>query len=773
MGTLKSSLSSGLAKGQKAAEKQKRKGQQTAGGGKKSAAAYSAAPAKRHAEETETVKSESTPVYTAAKKSSSANAAVASSMHYSSSGSRHSGSHGSLGEVSVYEQRRQQRDAARKDFWNHTLDLLGTASAQAQRGALRVSVPVGLQIEEARRQEDNIRSIREANARFEATRQPIEWDGRAELISALERLDMQSGWEINEEQANAAEQQRQELLARLREGDLAAGNGVRSGTGADTGRDVVEGTAKGIAGAGVNLVSNLGQLMAKADAYSYSENEFLTDWMLGNDPSVMRQARIDAYESAEAKEYWSSIDAIADRLDNDAATVLRRAKEGKSIIGEAGVDAAKGVLEAGFDAGLATVTGGSALVPLAARVYGQSVGTARRAGATPEQQAAYGLTSAAIEVASEMLFDGVAKIYGAGAADDIVEKLVVELADSETGRGMLRFLAGAAGEGAEEVVSDLLSPLAEATYRDESLAELYRQLEPSELLYDYLIGASVSILASGASAATRQSGEASAEYRANEAEYFNILERNGRLERENAARVGTAEDLIVGLFQTQQKNGSLQSNRTGDIIDFKKSSAREKFFSRARKITSIDDLTRVSKSPVIDMKSYDEILQHFSQTHRVNVLNFEGRDLFSVKTALAGYDDMLQEFPDIMGHIHTIRFDPRIRALGQMGQGGLSLVGAKGLRDYGTGVHEAAHALDFARSKGGRKYSETVLAEARRRLGLRVNSREYKDLCFISTMDVKEMAKPEEVFAYAIETEKGGASNRLSKVIWEIIKEES
>jgi hypothetical protein len=69
---------------------------------------------------------------------------------------------------------------------------------------------------------------------------------------------------------------------------------------------------------------------------------------------------------------------------------------------------------------------------------------------------------------------------------------------------MLRFLAGAAGEGAEEVVSDLLSPLAEATYRDESLAELYRQLEPADLLYDYLIGAAISTLASGASAATRQ-----------------------------------------------------------------------------------------------------------------------------------------------------------------------------------------------------------------------------------------------------------------------------
>jgi len=167
MGTLKSSLSSGLAKGQKAAEKQKRKGQQTAGGGKKSAAAYSAAPAKRHAEEPETVKSESTPVYTASKKSSSANAAVASSMHYSSSGSRHSGSHGSLGRLSTYEQRRQQRDEARADFWNHTLDLLGTASAQAGRGITGISVPVEQQREESRRQIENINATKESRKRLQ------------------------------------------------------------------------------------------------------------------------------------------------------------------------------------------------------------------------------------------------------------------------------------------------------------------------------------------------------------------------------------------------------------------------------------------------------------------------------------------------------------------------------------------------------------------------------------------------------------------------------
>ena len=80
----------------------------------------------------------------------------------------------------------------------------------------------------------------------------------------------------------------------------------------------------------------------------------------------------------------------------------------------------------------------------------------------------------------------------------------MELAESDTGRSMLRFLALAAGEGAEEVVSDLLSPLAEATYRDESLGELYRQLEPEDLLFFFMIGAAISTLATGASTATRQ-----------------------------------------------------------------------------------------------------------------------------------------------------------------------------------------------------------------------------------------------------------------------------
>ena len=34
-------------------------------------------------------------------------------------------------------------------------------------------------------------------------------------------------------------------------------------------------------------------------------------------------------------------------------------------------------------------------------------------------------------------------------------------------------------------------------YRDESVAELYRQLDPADMLYDYLIGSTIGLFGSG------------------------------------------------------------------------------------------------------------------------------------------------------------------------------------------------------------------------------------------------------------------------------------
>ena len=123
-----------------------------------------------------------------------------------------------------------------------------------------------------------------------------------------------------------------------------------------------------------------------------------------------------------------------------------------------------------------------------------------------------------------------AGIYGAGAADEITEELVRRLADTDAGRTLLRSVIGAAGEGTEEVVSDLLSPLAEAMVRNESVAELYRQLDPADVLYDYLIGFAMGSFGSGVNVATGQNAEANAELKARdamEAEYLRRMEEIG------------------------------------------------------------------------------------------------------------------------------------------------------------------------------------------------------------------------------------------------------
>ena len=56
---------------------------------------------------------------------------------------------------------------------------------------------------------------------------------------------------------------------------------------------------------------------------------------------------------------------------------------------------------------------------------------------------------------TEKLTDGVGFIYGKGVSTDVVEKAISRLASSDAGANFLRLLAGAVGEGGEEVISDL------------------------------------------------------------------------------------------------------------------------------------------------------------------------------------------------------------------------------------------------------------------------------------------------------------------------------
>ena len=95
------------------------------------------------------------------------------------------------------------------------------------------------------------------------------------------------------------------------------------------------------------------------------------------------------------------------------------------------------------------------------RSYGQAAGEARREGKDQKQQFIAGLKSAGIEVMTEKMFGAFSKIYGGAAADEIVEKMVGKMTRNPTGQALLTWIVNAAGEGVEEVTSDLLNPLAD------------------------------------------------------------------------------------------------------------------------------------------------------------------------------------------------------------------------------------------------------------------------------------------------------------------------
>ena len=205
------------------------------------------------------------------------------------------------------------------------------------------------------------------------------------------------------------------------------------------------------------------------------------------------------------KKYTDTVMAAADNLSDSAAADLEKAKQGLSKFGQFGVDIATNVIQMGFDAGIAALTGGgSALVPMFLRSTGSSEQEARKEGATIAQQILSGNISGGIEVLTEKVADGLAGIYGKGAADEVTEEFIRKLAKTDLGRSALRFFVGAVEEGGEEVMSDLLSPISKAIYNNKSLLENYKDLNIADILYDFAVGFAVSgATTGGANIATK------------------------------------------------------------------------------------------------------------------------------------------------------------------------------------------------------------------------------------------------------------------------------
>ena len=362
--------------------------------------------------------------------------------------------------------------------------------------------------------------IKALNEELDALKTPNTNAERDSLIQRMNAITENEGYATTVELADAVTQEKQKIRQRLHQLDEELGNAARFYDSGERSGAVIKGALKQTGSAYTNFMGTLqgvgnrlheassaaDQAVAGSDYAGWATDELTAANMA---EAIMKENPDGNYLEGLQKEEQRLYEK-ADTVAASAAKDIEQAKEGLSTLGQAGVDISTNLIQMGIDA--AGRAAGLGMLPLFVRAAGGAMQEARHDGASTGQQFAYGLTKGAIEVGTEKLFDGLAGIFGKGAADDVIYGLIGKLSGSNTGRSLLRAFAGATGEGTEEVISDLLDPFAKLIYNDQALAEAWENREElrSQMLYDYLLGVAMGGFGSVIGAATGQYAEKNA-----------------------------------------------------------------------------------------------------------------------------------------------------------------------------------------------------------------------------------------------------------------------
>jgi hypothetical protein len=206
----------------------------------------------------------------------------------------------------------------------------------------------------------------------------------------------------------------------------------------------------------------------------------------------------------------------ADRLSQSSDADVAQAKKGLGPVGQFAVDlGVQGVQMAG-DVAASAVIPGSGLALMTARSAGSSAQRARQAGATYNQQLAYGLGSGALSLGTEKI-SNVSKLFqktfGRGLAEKAASKLIAKFGENTAVQVMSDLAKRPAGrlalsmisEGGEEFLEDYAQPfLQRATYDPSARFDL------SEALYDAAVGAAMGGIGAGVDV-IRQRGSSQAD----------------------------------------------------------------------------------------------------------------------------------------------------------------------------------------------------------------------------------------------------------------------
>ena len=224
-------------------------------------------------------------------------------------------------------------------------------------------------------------------------------------------------------------------------------------------------------------------------------NTQYTDGKIAEMENVYKAAT--AKQKARTMEAANDAFAASDRLKASADKDVAAAKDGSGKVGQFLVDLGYTGTQLLADTAANAIAPGAGMVSMASRVYGDASAEARREGKTAGQQALSGLKGATIEVLTEKLFGGLAKAYGAGTADELVEKVADKLTKTEAGQRAAVWLINSGGEGLEEVVSDVLNPLADrALGLDDGTGAIFTTDDAAQMAYDFLLGGTMGLAAS-------------------------------------------------------------------------------------------------------------------------------------------------------------------------------------------------------------------------------------------------------------------------------------
>lgn len=268
----------------------------------------------------------------------------------------------------------------------------------------------------------------------------------------------------------------------------------------------------------------------------------------GEDINAITQRMETERRNRRAQQRQATFDS-ATRLFEKSAQAQEEAKEGAGTVGQFLVDMGVTGTQMLGDAVANLALPGSGLAMMGMRSYGQAANEARQQGKSEEQQFLAGLKSAGIETFTERMFGAFSKIYGKAGADELVEKLVTKLTGNKTGQALLTWIVNGAGEGVEEVTSDLLNPLADRMLKlDNGTGPLFTTEDAAQMGYDFLLGAAMGLVG-GAGQLNRGIKQGKAQTAENA--YYDDLRRNGLFSANGAADAQQASDAMGRAMPTE------------------------------------------------------------------------------------------------------------------------------------------------------------------------------------------------------------------------------